>query len=261
MGIEALQERIELRYHICPESTGTFDWVEGVMQETLTVKPGPRSRTVRRDTGEVLEVPDGWSLLPPGDATLTRRVKKAGPSWTVKEKRGRREFSQGVWAPSETIETLREALVKERESPAYQQRLERGRARRAQAQVKYAEDFESAVFDYLRFPPAHEAEARQFAAAVAAQATPVGSGRVGRTRRITLEERVEAAVIAWLRHHTTTYDHMKIARVKGRRRQVRRALARGSRELLETWRRGTPSDDDPLRRALKRLAVSQGPAS
>ena len=28
--------------------------------------------------------------MPPGDAGLTRRVKAAGPSWTVIEKRGRK---------------------------------------------------------------------------------------------------------------------------------------------------------------------------
>ena len=30
----------------------------------------------------------GWALLPPGDAGLTRRVKAAGPAWTVVERKG-----------------------------------------------------------------------------------------------------------------------------------------------------------------------------
>ena len=32
---------------------------------------------------------------------------------------------------------------------------------------------------------------------------------------IPIEQRAEAAVIAWLRHQTTAYDHMTIERVKG----------------------------------------------
>lgn len=52
------------------------------------------------------------------------------------------------------------------------------------------------------------------------------------------ERRAEAAVIAWMRHQTTSYDSMKIARVKGQRREVRRMLAERSKELLGAYRRG-----------------------
>jgi 16S rRNA U516 pseudouridylate synthase RsuA-like enzyme len=44
-------------------------------------------------------------------------------------------------------------------------------------------------------------------------------------------------VIAWLRHRTTAYDQMKIERVKGRRREVRRELATVSRAVLDLHRR------------------------
>jgi predicted component of type VI protein secretion system len=73
-------------------------------------------------------------------------------------------------------------------------------------------------------------------------ATPVGSGTVARTERIPLEDRARSAVIAWMRHQTTGYDHMTIARVKGRRRQVRRELASQSTRLLQLYRDG---DDIP----------------
>ena len=62
---------------------------------------------MRAANGEVLTVPDGWALLPPGDAGLTRRVKAAGEHWVVQEKKGRRTFSKGVWAPAETITRIR----------------------------------------------------------------------------------------------------------------------------------------------------------
>ena len=67
-------------------------------------------------------MPKGWELLPPGDAGLTRRVKQAGEHWVVQEKRGRRTFSRGVWAPAATIARLRDELVAERSTDAYAKR-------------------------------------------------------------------------------------------------------------------------------------------
>jgi hypothetical protein len=74
---------------------------------------------------------------------------------------------------------------------------------------------------------------------------------VARTKRIPVEQRAEAAVIAWMRHQTTGYDDMVIPRVKGKRREVRRMLAQRSKELLVRFRQGESlSDACPLRRAL-----------
>ena len=95
--------------------------------------------------------------------------------------------------------------------------------------------------------------ANQIAAAVTAHAAPVGSGTVARTKRIPVEERAEAAVIAWMRHQTTAYDSMDIPRVPGKRREIRRQLARRSRELLERYRRGEIfTEPCPLRKGLEK---------
>jgi hypothetical protein len=66
----------------------------------------------------------------------------------------------------------------------------------------------------------------RLARAVTAHAMPVGSGTVARTKRIPVEERAEAAVMAWMRHPTTGQDGRVIPRVKGKRRVVRRLPAR-----------------------------------
>jgi hypothetical protein len=93
--------------------------------------------------------------------------------------------------------------------------------------------------------------ANRIARAVTAHATPVGSGTVARTKRIPIERRAEAALIAWMRHQPTGYDGMKVPRIKGKRREVRRMLARRSHELLERYRRGEHVGEDcPLKRAL-----------
>ena len=230
--------------------------------ETRTVSPGPRARTVRDPDGAVRPVPDDWALLEPGDAGLTRRVKAAGPTWTVREKQGRRLFSRGVWAPAENIDRCRSALEGERETPEYQRRLAQGRARRAEAEERYAGDFEQSIREFLAFAPRHHELEERLARAVAAHAVPVGSGTVARTKRIPIEERAEAAVIAWMRHHSTVYDDMRIPRVKGLRRDVRRQLAQRSRALLGRYRRGEAAPVDcPLAGALASKPVAAPPTS
>lgn len=224
-----------------------------------TFSPGPTPNTVRTADGKVMTVPDGWVLLPPGDATLTRRVKEAGDHWAVAEKRGRKVFSRGVWAPADTVERLRAELDAERSTDAYARRKEGDTARRAKAQGEYVEDFFGAVVRFLAFHPTHADLAARLARAVTDHATPVGSGTVARTKRIPVEQRAGAAVIAWMRHQTTAYDSMSIPRVKGKRREVRRMLARRSQELLERYRRGEPVPDGcPLIRAV--VTVTTGAA-
>jgi hypothetical protein len=219
--------------------------------ETLVAVPGPTPNTVRTADGRVLPVPDGWELVPPGDPGLTRRVKAAGPTWTVQEKKGRKTFSRGVWAPPATVAGVRAGLAAERDTPAYARNRAAAAQRREREQAEYVGEFRDAVLAFLAFAPAHAGLAGRLAAAVTVHATPVGSGTVARTERIPVEERAEAAVIAWLRHQTTGYDSMVIPRVKGKRREVRRILAQRSQELLARYRRGDPADPGcPLARAL-----------
>lgn len=213
--------------------------------------PGPAPGTVLAAGGGVLSVPEGWVLLPPGDAGLTRRVKAAGEHWAVQEKKGRKVFSRGIWAPATTIERAREELEGERSTEGHRKRKEADARRREKVQSEYVEDFQGAVLGFLGFHPDHADLAARLARAVSDHATPVGSGTVARTKRIPIERRAEAAVIAWMRHQTTAYDSMKIARVKGERREVRRMLAGRSQELLGRYRRGEhEAGDCPLRRAL-----------
>lgn len=229
--------------------------------EVTTFLPGPQPNTVRTPTGEVRPVPAGWVLLSPGDAALTRRVKAAGPHWLVQEKVGRKVFSRGVWAPQETIHAIQQELAAERSTPAYARRRESDSKRREVKQAAYVEDFHAAVVGFLNFHPRHAAVANQLATAVAAHATPVGSGTVARTQRIPIERRAEAAVIAWMRHQTTAYDSMKIPRVRGKRREVRRMLAQRSKELLGSYRRGDSSSAVcPLLRGLANTAAGHGDA-
>jgi hypothetical protein len=224
--------------------------------EPTTFFPGPTKRTVRTAEGKVLAVSQGWFLLEPGDATLTRRVKAVGEHWTVAEKRGRRVFSHGVWAPRETVERIRAELEAERATEDYANRREAGVRRRDKVQAEYVEDFCGAIVSFLAFHPTHRDLAKRLARAVADHATPVGSGTVARTKRIPIERRAQSAVIAWMRHQTTGYDSMAIPRIKGNRRNVRRRLAKRSEELLARYRQSKLGlDECPLEAALSKVSA------
>ena len=214
-------------------------------QESLIAGPGPSERVVRAADGRLLEVPAAWVLVPPGDPGLTRRVKASGPTWKVQEKRGRKLFSRGVWADRARVAKITAELAAERATPEYAKKQAGAAVRRERVQTEYVASFESAVEQFLDFATPHAPLGRRLAKVVAAHATPVGSGTVARTERIPIEQRAEMAVIAWMRHQTTAYDNLKIPRVKGKRREVRRMLAAESRRLLERYRRGDEVTADP----------------
>jgi len=227
-----------------------------VPTETREVRPFSIPRHVLSADGSILIAPTDWILLPPGDASLSRRTKQDGPTWTVIEIKGRKRFSHGIWAPAARIEALRAELLIERQGPSYQRKLDASRKRRAKDEAVYAEDFRSAVLDFLAFHPIHAEKAELMARLIADHAVPVGSGTVARTERIPIDHRAEAATIAWMRHQTTGYDRMYIPKEKGRRREARRMLAQRSIQLLRLYRQGRAIDEVscPLAQALKKLS-------
>lgn len=219
--------------------------------------PGPTDRTVRSSTGVILTVPDDWQLVSPGDAALTRRIKAAGDHWIVQERRGRRTFTKGIWTSAATVQQIQKELIAERSTESFAKRKGADAKRREKTQTEYVEDFTGAVTEYLAFHPKYAELARRLARAISDHATPVGSGTVARTKRIPVERRAEAAVIAWMRHQTTAYDSMRIPRIKGERREVRRMLAAVSRDLLSCYRRGEERPKScPLTAALAQQSAS-----
>jgi hypothetical protein len=221
--------------YACVKASNIPTW-NGRMSDTLTVAPTKQPNQFRAADGRIVAPPEGWEFLPAGDPGATRRVKAAGPVWIVVEKRGRKTFTRGVWADAAVIATVRSELEQERADPAYAKRLAAAAQRRGVKQAEYVGEFRTEVLEFLVFVQPFAALAERVADAVTAHATPVGSGTVARAKRIAVERRAEAAVLAWMRHQTTGYDTMKIARVKGRRREVRQELAEASRRLLDRHR-------------------------
>src|SRR5215213_7066741 len=116
-----------------------------------TFSPGLTPGTVRAADGKILTAPEGWALVPPGDAALTRRVKAAGDHWAVQERRGRKVFSRGVWAPAATVDRVRAELAAERATDGFARKRDADARRREKAQAGYVEDFFRAVVTFLAF--------------------------------------------------------------------------------------------------------------
>src|SRR4051812_8991403 len=111
--------------------------MEGKRVSEAAFAPGPEPNQVRAADGRVLTAPDDWTLVPPGDPGLTRRVKAAGDHWVVQVRRGRKIFSRGVWAPAASVERIRAELEQERATEGYARRQETSARRREAAQGEY----------------------------------------------------------------------------------------------------------------------------
>jgi len=215
------------------------------------MKPG-NNGSVINEHGIKEEPPGGWEFLPAGDAAITRKVTAKGNYWKIQEKKGRRIFSKGIWAPATDIADAKKAVEALRNSPQYEKKRKNALVLRDKKQETYATDFQIAVCNYLGFHSKYKQYENIMAELITAHAIPIGSGTVARTKTIPLKDRASKAVIAWMRHQTTPYDTLKIARIKGQRRTVRKDLAKDSVKLLEKYRKGDEiSMSCPLLTAIK----------
>lgn len=225
-----------------------------MVHQHLSVFPGPTEGTLHSEAGEKLTPPDGWAFLPAGDAVVTRRVKLKSPVWVVQIKYRRRMISKGIWAPADNILAAKQEVAAKRATPAYAKERKCELARRQAKQEAYTQEFNDQIIKFLDFHPRYEKEAQRLGKIITTHATPVGSGTVARTQRIPIEKRAQAAVIAWMRHKATVYDSMKIARVKGKRREIRKELAQKSIEVLKLYRQGRDLNENcPLKQALEKI--------
>jgi hypothetical protein len=153
-----------------------------------------------------IEIPAGWDFLPSGDAFLTRTVKAAGTYWLSWQPRGQSRQHRrllGLWAPSQAIAA---ALMRAEETAARRAaKRALGAQSRRRHEDRYRAELEFAIVHFLAFAPSHQELEERIAKETAAHAAVVGSGRVGRTRNLTLEDRAALSVRAYIRHRFTSY--------------------------------------------------------
>ncbi len=164
-----------------------------------------RSAWWNPEYGELLP-PDGWAFLPSGDAFVTRTVKAAGVfwlAWAPRTRSRRHRRLLGLWAPRETVEAAQQAAADTEVKRAA--RREAGARSRERKEAAYQHELAGAIAAYLAFAPEHQVLADGIAQRAAARAAAVGSGRVGRTRVLSLKERAALAARAEIRHSHTDY--------------------------------------------------------
>lgn len=220
------------------------------------MSPGPQGKIIN-EYGKLEKPPQDWDFVPAGNAALTRKITAKGTCWRIQIKKGKRLQSQGIWAPNSYIEAAKKEVEAMLASPDYEKKKATAAKARNKKQEAYAIDFELAVAQYLNFHSMYQVLAQTMARLVTTHAIPVGSGTVARTQLIPLQDRASKAVIAWMRHATTKYDNMKIARIKGQRRAVRKQLAIDSIDVLKTYQAGAPVEPTcPLYKILSNNEVS-----
>jgi len=224
--------------------------------ETRTFLVTKSDRRLKDKAGKVFSVPAAWENLPPGDASVTRKVKSLGPTWSVQEKRGRKTFSHGVWAAKEQVGEAKALVEAQRADPKHQKKLAQAKVRREEKEEVFGEDFQQAIIKFLNFDEKYKALVEQLAVLVKEHAVPVGSGTVARSSSVTLDDKAALAVMAWMRHQTSSYDSISVPRVKGARRELRRQIARQTERILAKYRSGDDVDFRicPLYKALKKAS-------
>ncbi|MEI7838127.1 MAG: DUF2293 domain-containing protein [Planctomycetota bacterium] len=154
-----------------------------------------------------LPTPPGWEFLPCGDAFITRTVKK-GPHWVLCGKYNKKQGYTpvfGVVAPATAIAGARALAVETETKRALA--CAKAAPRRQRKEDEYRRQFEEACLRFLGFAAAHTDLAGTIAAETAAHACETGSGRVGRTTRVALDEKAALAVRAHIRHKCLAYEH------------------------------------------------------
>jgi len=142
--------------------------------------------------------------LPAGEAFTTRTVKAMGPHWLeVKTAKGYTR-KLGIWAPEENID----AAIKLTQETREQRETKRiaSQEQREKQEAKYRNVLAEAVYTHLDFASRYRKLARKISQETAERATVVGSERVGRTKKLMLEDKAALAVRAYIRHNHTKYD-------------------------------------------------------
>jgi len=222
--------------------------------ETRTFLVTQSDSRLKDKAGKVFTVPKDWVNLPAGDASVTRKLKSLGPTWTVQEKKGRKTFSHGVWAAQEQLQEAKSLVEAQRSDPKHQKKLAQAKVRREEKEEVFGEDFQQAIIAFLNFDEKYQMLVEKLSVLVKEHAVPVGSGTVARSSSVTLDDKAALAVMAWMRHQTSSYDSTPVPRIKGARRELRRKIARQSERILAKYRSGQEADlrDCPLYKALKK---------
>lgn len=204
------------------------------------------------EENNIVKIPEMWEFLPAGDAGVTRNVTKAGEYIRVKQKRGRRLISKGVWAPKEAIEMAIAKMTTLRSTESYEKSKQYRAHKREKDLISYQEDFKKQIIIQLSFADIYHDIAVVLADKITQFATPIGSGTVARSSTLSLDLKAQKAINGWVRHRLTPYESLKIARVKGARANARKLMYEKGLKVFLPYQKGEEIPSNcPLKRELE----------
>ena len=153
--------------------------------------------------GDISE-PQGWDFFPSGNAFITRTLKKLGPHWVLLRRRKAYTYNIGILCPAYNIKKANELELESRAKR--EEKREQSKKYRDKSEHNYRTEMEELMFSYLDFSKRYVKLAHNICSRAAEHATTVGSGRVGRKKKISMEDRAILAVRAYIRHKHTTYE-------------------------------------------------------
>ena len=187
------------------------------------------------------ESPDGFVFIPAGNVTRTRLVKQVPEAIEYAEWTRWGAKVTGYYIPAAAAEEINRQLAASEERRAKQR--EKSAARRAKAEASYQDEFRATLQRLFPSMPAKDADA------IVRRATRVGSGTVGRSRMLDLEDKATLATVAHARHQHTKYESiLKDERAKrahyGDRAEAKDEAREEARlrtmddvaDILATWR-------------------------
>lgn len=178
--------------------------------------------------GKIVNIPASYVEVRSGDAFLTRKIKELAKTVYIRMKRsksGGYSSAVGVLAPTELVEA---AKVEASRSKADRQKKRASTtAYRAKKEVERKAEVKAMMLEmYPNMPPKE-------AGWIVDHAFEVGSGRVGRTSLICMDEKIELAVQAYIRHTHTEYD--SLLNDGWSREDAREAVAGDIARVLDRW--------------------------
>jgi hypothetical protein len=229
---EKQRERIEERQSRPPDLLAAQplgDW-------TCSLCGGTGSLLLMEDSGPVCLACadlDHLVFLPSGDATLSRRAKKASQlsAVVVRFSRARRRYERrGILVEETALERAEAECLADEDARA------RARARAAEHREREDVGFQARMASEIvrLFPGCPPERAEK----IARHAGERGSGRVGRSAagRALDERAVELAVTASVRHEDTPYDELLMSGVP--RAEARDRIGDRVDRVLARWRSG-----------------------
>jgi hypothetical protein len=179
---------------------------------------------------------DHLVFLPSGDATLTRRAKRASglAAVVVRFSRARKRYErQGILVEEAALERAEAECLADAEARA--RRREREERRRSEQDVDFQAKLARAIIELYPGCPQERAEA------IARHAGARGSGRVGRSAaaRAFDAEAITLAVVASVRHRDTDYDELLMSGMD--RREARDRVRPEVDRVLAQWTEATGS--------------------